>query len=281
MPDNAEVQEVLDNSNESVTVLKQEESEEGVKETSNKPSEPSESEVRAMAGGWRPKEEYEGDPKKWVDADEFLRRGELFEKIDIMGKELRDTKKAMKMLQHHHEQVREAEFKKAQAELRAEKKRAYEEGDHDKIVEIDDQMLDLRDSQRAERAAIEQQASKPDPRFVSWIQKNEWYTKDAEMRGFGDEIGVAHAKTFPDKSPEEVLLYVEQRVRKAFPEKFTNPNRNKPGTVSSGTSSTSVSHASEYKLSEDERRIMNSFVRSGTLTKEEYIRDLKKIKGEE
>jgi hypothetical protein len=275
MPDN------IDNSTESVTIPNDENSE--VVETTEKvpvQSEPSESEVTALEKGWRPKEEYEGDPKKWVDADEFLRRGELFEKIDLMGRELRDTKKTLRMLQTHHDTVRETEFQRAIQELKLEKKQAYEEGDHEKVVELDDKLLDIRIEQKNETAAAHQQSNQPDPRFVSWVNKNQWYAKDEELRAFSDEVGVSHAKSYPDKSPEEVLQYVETRVRKAFPDKFNNLRRTAPGAVLAGGKAGSAGKKEEYALSEDEHKIMMNFVRQGVMTKEKYIEDLKKIKGE-
>jgi hypothetical protein len=250
----------------------------GSTESSSEPS-LSPEEQRAMEHGWRPKEEFAGDKSKWVSADEFLRRGELFEKIDTMGRDLRDTKKALKMLQAHHEQLRETEYKQVIQSLKDEKKRAYEEGDHDKLVEIDDQLLNIRADSRAEKEAAQQQAAQPDPRFVQWVNKNSWYTQDQELRGFGDEVGVAYAKTHPEMSPDEVLQYVEGRVRKAFPEKFTNPNRNKPSSVSTGTTPASQRKGEEYVLSDDERRVMQTFIRQGILTKEQYIADLKKMNG--
>lgn len=239
----------------------------------------SEEEVQAMERGWKPKEDFAGDSKKWVSAEEFLRRGELFDKIDVMGRDLRDTKKALKMLQTHHEQLRELDFKKAMQSLKDEKKQAYEEGNHDKLVEIDEQLLSLREEAKAEKQANQQQAAQPDPRFIQWVNQNPWYAQDQELRTFGDEVGVSYARTYPDKSPDEVLKYVESRVRKAFPEKFVNPNRSRPSAVSAGSTPNGNQKESEYPLTEDERKVMQTFIRQGILTKEEYIADLKKMKG--
>ena len=271
----------IDNNSEAVTILNDENP--VVVETTEKvpvQSEPSESEVVALEKGWRPKEEYEGDPKKWVDADEFLRRGELFDKIDVMGRELRETKKTLRMLQQHHDTVRETEFQRAIQELKLEKKQAYEEGDHEKVVELDDKLLDIRVEQKNEALQARQQSNQPDPRFVSWVNKNQWYAKDEELRTFSDEVGVAHARSHPDKDPDEVLKYVEERVRKAFPDKFNNLRRAAPGAVLAGGKAGSSGKKEEYALSEDEHRVMMNFVRQGIMTKEKYIEDLKKIKGE-
>jgi hypothetical protein len=38
--------------------------------------------AKAARHGWKPLEEYEGDPDTWVDAKEFLGRAPLFERIN-------------------------------------------------------------------------------------------------------------------------------------------------------------------------------------------------------
>jgi len=53
-------------------------------------------EAAAREQGWKPKEEFEGDEGKWRPAKEFVERGELFGKIDTLGKELKETKKPLR-----------------------------------------------------------------------------------------------------------------------------------------------------------------------------------------
>ena len=239
-----------------------------------------EDEVAALESGWKPKDQWEGDPKKWVPAEEYNRRGELFGKIDSMGRDLRDTKKALRMLQEHHGKVKETEYNRALAAIRAAKKQALEDGDIDTAAEADERLLDMKAEQIAERQANAQAAKQPDPRFVEWVDKNAWYGQDGEMRAFADDVGIAHAKANPDKSPEEVLKYVEQRIKRTYPEKFTNPNRNRPSaTVGREVQSARKSPKDDFPMSEEERKVMMTFVNEGVMTKDQYIADLKAIKG--
>ena len=88
----------------------------------------------------------------------------------------------------------------------------------------------------------------------------------------------------PEVEPDQVLKYVEGRVRKLYPDKFRNPNKDRPSAVE-GRASTTASKSKEddnssYPLTDDERRVMMSFVRQGIMTKDEYIKDLKRVKGE-
>ncbi len=234
----------------------------------------------AREQGWRPKEEYDGDPAKWVSAETFVAKGELIEKIEALGKELKNQRKTNSMLMEHHKKVQESEFKRAVEYLKAQKKEAYERGDVDKIIELDDQITEVRATQKLQATQVAQeQTDEPHPDFVAWSNNNKWYKNDSELREEADVLGLAYAQRNKDKTPTQVLEYVEKQIKKMYPEKFTNPNRSKPSAVE-GSGTPSGSKTEDYPLTEEERRVMNTFIRSNIMTKEEYIRDLKKIKGE-
>jgi len=231
-------------------------------------------EQEAREQGWRPKDEWEGDPDKWRPAKEFYERGELFGKIDHMGKELKETRKALKMLQEHHTKVKETEYNRAVDELKALQKQHLEAGDSDKYLETTELLTDLKTEQKA-RAIVQENTPPPaDPRFVDWTEKNKWYTKDTKMRDYADMIGSDYAKKHPGTDPEDVLVYVTQEVKERFRDKFTNPNRAKPSAVEGGGNA-AASNKTEFKMTEDERKVMNTFVRTGVMTKEDYIKELK------
>lgn len=240
-------------------------------------------EARAIEMGWRPKEEFDGNPEDFIDASEFVRRKPLFEKIDNVGKELRETKKALKALQLHHQQVKEVEFKKALQQLREEKKAALEAGDADKLIEIDDQIAEARAIQTQTKNRLTEEAAQPHEGFIAWVNRNSWYNDNAELKIVADQIGTAYAASNPDKDPDTILKYVETRVKKLYPENFSNPNKSRPSAVEGGTSTPAIkpkNSTDDYPLSDEERKVMMTFVRQGVMTKDEYITQLKQIKGE-
>jgi hypothetical protein len=235
-------------------------------------------EDQAREQGWKPKEEYEGDPNKWRPAKEFVERGELFGKIDSMGKELKETRKALKMLQEHHSKVKETEFANAVQELKSLQKRHLEEGNSDGYLETTELLTDLKAEQKAREVVGQNTQPAPDPRFISWASENKWYEKDQEMREYADVVGMGYAQKHPGLDPEEVLQYVTTQVKSRFKDKFVNPNRNKPSNVE-GASSPAGGKKDTFELTDEERKVMNTFVRTGALTKEEFIADLKKMRG--
>ena len=234
-------------------------------------------ESAAREQGWKPKEEYEGDPDKWRPAKEFVERGELFGKIDNMGKELKETRKALKLLQEHHTKVKETEYNRAVAELKALQKQHLESGDSDAYLNTTEILTDLRAEQKAREVIKQQQPQQPDERFVAWTQENKWYNSDPDMKEYADTLGMGYAQRNPSLDPGEVLEYVTAQVKARFKDKFVNPNRNKPSSVEGA--STPGAKRGSFELTEDERRVMNTFVRTGVMTKEAYIDEIKKMRG--
>jgi hypothetical protein len=239
-------------------------------------------EARAIEMGWRPKSDFDGDEVDFIDAKEFVRRKPLFDKIEHQSKELKEVKKVLRSLQDHHVKVKETEFQRAVDYLKAQKKQAYEDGDTDKIIELDDQIAEMRDARKTSTAAqeVSEDAKQIHPDFASWVNRNDWYARDKSLRTFADSLGVAYAQDNPHLSPTDVLKHVTASVKRAYPEKFTNPNKDKPAAVDGGNASTKSTPTKGFQLTEDEERVMKQFVRSGILTKEQYISDIRSMRGE-
>lgn len=235
-------------------------------------------ELKALEEGWRPKDEWEGDPDQWIDAGEYVRRGPLFEKIDSLNRQAKENNKVIKALQEHLEKVRQGEYKAHLEALRLEKKEALEEGDADRLIEIDEKIAEAKATEKIEKLEAKQEASQPDPRFVAWVNKNPWYINDQELQSFADEVGIIYKNRNPDTDPTDVLEYVSKRVQKEYPDKFKNERKARPNIVE-GSGAPTTKKKDTFELSDEERKAMHIIVRTGALTEAEYIADLKKIKG--
>lgn len=275
MSDTEQIQEVATETTEVVESTATE------SQNTEQPSGPSAIEQKAIEMGWRPKEEFGGDEDDFIDATEFVRRKPLFDKIEHQSKELKEIKRVLRSLQDHHVKVKEVEFKRAVDYLKAQKKEALEVGDHDKVVELDDQLVDLRAAQRAqeiEQATPSQPTVHPD--FSAWVQKNTWYAQDEDLRAFADKVGLDYNKANPELPPVEVLKYVSARVKKVFPHKFSNTERTKPAAVDGGSSTAKPTKASDnFSMTEEEERVMKTFVRAGIMTEADYKKELKAMRG--
>lgn len=232
-------------------------------------------ELRARELGWRPKEDFGGDEDNFVDAKEFVQRQPLFEKIEHQSRELKNVKKTLDALKGHYTKVQEVEYHRALATLQASKAEAISEADGQRTVQIENQI------RKAEREFQQIQQDAKDPvennpsEFVSWKAQNAWYEKDESMRIFADAVGSKLSRE--GMTPPEVLVAVSKKVKAEFPHKFVNPNKANAPDVGVSTGGRSVS-TEKYELTELERSVMNTLVRSGTMTKEQYIADLKKLR---
>lgn len=236
-------------------------------------------EQEALHSGWVPKEEFHGEEHKWVDAAEYLRRGELFKKIDQQGREVKDLRRALVEMKKLHANVQEVEYQRALDTLKAQKKSALEEGDADAVIAADERIDMVREQQRllaSEPIDIPEQSGAQHPEFVEWTSRNSWYTSNAPMRAFADALGMELQSQ--GLTPPQVLKKVEEEVKKEFPNKFQNPRQSRPSAVEGATPRGNTS-AATFQLTPEERRVMNTFVRQNVMTEKEYIAELKRVKG--
>jgi len=232
---------------------------------------------KATEMGWRPQEEWEGAPEDFIDAKEYVRRKPLFEKIEHQSKKIKQVEQALQALKTHHDRVKETEYNRAMKQLTDAKRQALRDGETDQALMLEDKIDEIKE-QKAEYDQSMQQVNVPtekvNPAFIEWQQENTWYQKDRAMTAFADKLGVElHAEGY---SPDEVLRRVSREVKDEFKHKFTNPKRDGPSAVEGG-SRKSVKTLSDdtSDMPEEDVRMMNKIVRSGIMTKEQYIKEYK------
>jgi hypothetical protein len=233
----------------------------------------------AIDQGWVPKDDFEGDPERFVDYAEFVRRGELFRKIEQTGRDNKELRKALNELAKHNAKIREVEYQRALADFKSQKKNALAEGDFDKVEEIEEKIDLVKDQQRSHQQEVIQSAVPQEihPEFAQWVSKNSWYESTISMQKWADGRGQELAQE--GKSPREVLQTLEREVKGRFPEKFSNPNRSRPGAVEAPRAAQRAGKAdNDYELSDTERSVMETLVKQKVLTKEEYVAQLRAIK---
>jgi hypothetical protein len=244
------------------------------------PPEYTEVEQRAMEMGWRPKTEFSGDENDFIDAKEFVSRKPLFDRIEHQSKQLKRVTQTLDALKTHYTKVQETEFNRALAALKQERKAALTDGDGDKFDKLDDEIKVVESQIHEVRQAAQVVTTNESPEvFQKWVSKNNWYTSTDSMRLYADKVGLdLHASGVP---PEDVLVRVEQAVRKEFPHKFTNPNKELAPEVGNSRVPAGKRSGGEFQLSDQERQVMNTLIKSDPVrfTKEKYISDLKKIRG--
>ncbi len=241
-------------------------------------------ESQARGQGWVTSDEWVEQGKEadeWVDAKTFNMRGEFFDKIHSQKREIQDLKVVVDDLKQLNSKVAEKERDKVIKELKEAKVRALEEEDHAAVVDIDEELADMRteSAKPAEAPVIDQAQFQND--FNNWRSGNEWYDSDTDLQVYADAIGNRLAQqSNGSMSYQEIFVEVGKKVRESFPHKFQNSNRQKQ-TVSSTTrtskSSVKGSNKTFDDLNEDQQRIAKRFDRLGVKSVADYIIDLEEL----
>lgn len=164
-------------------------------------------ETEARNLGWRPQEEWDGDPDRWVDADEFVEKGkhvipilrennkrlqkELLtrdQKIDMLQAGLKNSERAIEVLGKQFKEATAREVAAAKKELRQQLVEARESGDVDAELDVQEQIEELREEERKAKASPapaptpKSDSGKQDenltPEFKAWQQENSWFGQD-------------------------------------------------------------------------------------------------------
>jgi hypothetical protein len=243
-------------------------------------------EDQAREMGWKPLEEYEGEPSKWVSPEIFVARAPLFEKIEGTtkdNKQLRREVDTLRMsineLKAHTERVRQTEYTRALNELKAAKRQALAEENPLRAEDIQEQIEEIKEAQKKVEPTQPPPSNEPPAAFVSWVAENEWYKLDPELREFADAFGIVeHNK---GKSAEDVLKSITATVRKRFPEKFRNPMKDKAPSVETSSPAPATKKTGGYKITAQDRAIAERFAATGVMTVEQYYKDLQAMYDQE
>lgn len=202
-------------------------------------------EAMARPEGWRPKEQFRGNPDDWVDAKTFVQRGREINPIlrknnerlqaEIQGvrEELKEALSAVKSLQEYNAKVEQKAFERAMARLKQEKKAALAAGDHETAAELDEQLDELRDAKPTPAPAAPAPAPaaakdpKSDPVLKAWMDENaSWYNEDPEneeMVAYANSVSQIIRKHDPKMERfrgQSFLDELKRRVVKQFPDRF-------------------------------------------------------------
>jgi len=225
-------------------------------------------ETRARAMGWAPKEEFRGDPERWVDAETFVKRGEeelpiVRERLRTMTHKLTDLERKIQArdqtyaqtvqtlermntlaLERQRQQIEQAYSAAQRAAVDQADGVRYEQLERDKELALR-QHDELVNRVRAPEYVQQQMPQQPQqmpiaPHDVAeietWKATNRWFNADPEMTF---SANVEHQRLLRDQpglTVRENLARVREYVAKRFPDKFGVDSRaSGPVTVEGGT----------------------------------------------
>lgn len=192
-------------------------------------------ETRARAMGWKPLAEFRGDPKMWRDADEFIRHGETElpilrerhraaeRKIADLERTVLESTAVVQDLTTRFRTADERAYKRAKAELIAQRDQAIEVGDKAAVHRLDADMRELDQTAPPpprQAAPVQQQAAPAvHPDVMAWHQRNPWFQRDPAATAEAERIHMALQQAEPGLSVAENLERVTQAVRALYPDR--------------------------------------------------------------
>lgn len=244
---------------------------------------------KAQGLGWRPLDQWKGDPADWVDAKEFLGRQSLFDKIKSLKDELNNTRRGnerdMADIKAYIQNMSKIEYNRAMKDLKAQRKEAIEDRDVEAVEKIDEQINEIEQTRVAAPSAnTAAKVQEVQNKFNEWRSKATWYDEDQELHAEADLIGSAYGMKNPNKDITQICEYVEKTIKKMYPEKFTSgeeepvekPVRKAPavegGRMSASTPAKGKSDTlTEADLDPQQRQVMNTMIRRGVVSREQFL----------
>lgn len=236
----------------------------------------------AYAKGWRPPTEFEGEDDKFVSAKEFLHRGPLFEKISKQSKELKGLRDSIKALAELNKSARTEGFTAALAELKAQKKEAFEDRDYDALEAADSQIKELNQKHAEEVENLNQVHKHEETAQVEiykeWETANSWFVNNDVMAAYAKDIAT-DLRNKGETDVDSILVSITNKVKSKFPDYFRAGSTGRKSNVESSTHTTTANtgKASRRQLSAQDIKIMESVLAiTPSLTEEKYIERLVK-----
>ena len=232
--------------------------------------------AEAKRQGWVPQEDYNGPEDKWVDADTFVKKGKEINALlrkdnEFLKREVSEMKSTMMEFKKFHADTEKRAYERAMSDLREQKKEAIAAGDGEKVLQVDDAIDELKTARKEEKAATPPPI---DPAFVAWQEDNRWFGKDTELTAEANLIGEVVKRQNPSLIGSDFLEEVTKRVKRMYPEKFTNANRSKPNPVEGSTAKPAGARGKGFNdLPPEAKAACQKFEKQNLVTREQYIKE--------
>lgn len=235
-------------------------------------------EQTATKKGWRPQDEFQGNPEDWVDAKEFLAREPLLKEVRDLKKHIRTQREQMdrdmQVISSQFSQVSEMAYRKAIDDLQAQRDLAIQDQDVQTVrvldKKIDETALEHAKTQAQTRPQVRQRELQNEE-MEQWRANNVWFDNDKELQDDAVTLGLGYAAKNPNKTQADMLQHVEDKIKKMHPDKFKSNQRTQvednkvEGRSSSPVLGKGKSKLSWSELDDDERQVGRTLIKRGAL----------------
>lgn len=203
-------------------------------------------EERATRMGWQPREKYRGPADKWVDADEYIDRGErmlpllqernrtLDRTVQSLQREMREQGQTLATMLQATRRAEQVGYKRARAELEQKRAKAVAEADTATFNEAEREIRDLGPEPAVDAPASRSNgsgngaapaASATNPVVDAWVRRNRWFNGSKAANSWAIGMLADLEAEDPETPLEENLAEVSRRARSVFPDLFPASRR--------------------------------------------------------
>jgi len=244
-------------------------------------------ETLAREMGWNPNHDGR-DGRPTLSAKDFIRKSREIQDtaskhIKKQSREISELKNGLENLKQHNEAVYKAhlaQLRRELVELKKQRKIANDESDFDSVREIDEQIDEINKIPEKLPTA----GATIDPRYLEWVEENEWYETDQELKVYADMLGnQPEYRALAQRNYPEALKKIEGVVKKMFPDRFglhtqhqEQSKKVQPPAVESATRRVTNQKKkwTMNDLTRDQQDLAVFYEKQGIMKKEQYIEEL-------
>ena len=241
-------------------------------------NQPRDFEAEARKHGWRPKDEFKGDPARWTDAETFVRRADevmpfLEKKTKAQQREIDDLKRTLKQFQQYVSNADKRAMERATAEIMARHEEAVDVGDKNAARQAIADLEKVKEEYAPPSEVDDEPAHDPDKakqELAEWVEQSGYYGIDEVKTKYADTQAnlMGHAADWPG-GQAAWLAELDNRVER----KFATP---KPSATNAGGARPKASGGAKTlaDLPVEARRQCDRFVKTiPGFTAAQYLKD--------
>lgn len=201
-------------------------------------------EAEAKEHGWSPKEDFKGDPSRWVDAEAFMKRADemmpLLKATNArLKRDLESIRKDLKRATAHFEGAEKRAYDRAKSEIEGRIENAAEAGDVEAAKAAMKELGELKPADEPQQHTKEEAQEALD----EFREEHPWYDKanlanatevEINARLFYDRMLDRHIEKTKEMPPAEFFAYIADLTLEKYPALKGKPARTKPVSAVEG-----------------------------------------------
>jgi hypothetical protein len=249
-------------------------------------------EEQAMKFGWRPRDEWEGEPDDFIGAKQFLEKGELIGSVRANAKQLEEVRRELHKTAARIQQAEKLGYDKALVELKKQRDEALVLGEVTQADQLDSKMDEIKYAKKAVETAIATPPVMPPltAEGQAWVGEaaKSWFNRATEENKAMSEKAISYdaylTSTNPSLTDIQRFKQVEAHIKHQYPSRFQNtetPVETKRNSVEVPRQNSAATKKSDKvtlsSLSEKEQKVIQRMCEKTGQKVQDYLDELVKV----